>query len=130
MLLGHECSALYAVILEIWPKYEAHCAANVPNLVVYAHLMDRYRNRSAAERLLNACMAEAEYATLLHCAFMAMQHGPASRLKHEYMLIVYGGRGALLQLPGVLVGQWFSSGIFSILKDKDVGRLLALLATT
>lgn len=97
--------------------------------MVYSYCTDKYRNGSAAGRLVIGRLAEVEYVVLSLGAFLrTVEHGPASRLAHEQMVKACAGRGVLLPVPGSLIGQWFLPGLFAILRDMYVDPVLALLA--
>lgn len=105
-LAGREHSKFYAVLAESWSRYEVHRASGLPKSVVYSYHMYTYRNGTAASRLLTNYIAEAEYATMSLGAFLrAVHYGPPTRFAHDQMMSACVGRDALLQVPGVFIGQ-------------------------
>lgn len=109
-------------------QYETHRALRVPNLVVYSYFLDVYCNGSVASLFVGRTV-KAKYVVLSLGAFVrVVQYGPHSRFAHNPMWSMWDGRGVLLQVAWVLVGQWIRYEMFSILKDMDVDPVSVILA--
>lgn len=128
MPLRRKRTAFYAVVLERRSQCVACRALKVPNTVAYLYLMDVSRNGSAAP-FLAGCIAEVGYAVLSLRAFLrTVQYGMVSCFVHDQMWSGFTGRGTLLHVPWMLVGQWSRNGILGIAEDTDMDQVLALLA--
>lgn len=123
-----ELDVFYAVVREVWCRYDLPRTLRVTSPVRFRYLTSVMKNGLRQVTLLLDRSAEVGYVfLLLETLLCTVQCGPVVRLLYSRMVYACSGYGVLLRVPVEVVTQRFLFTITWTLGDKTVNLVLGLV---